>query len=150
MVDKYRNYKFEVEIDGFVRAGFSKVTGLKETTEDIKYREGGDNETPGSYPGQTTFEDLTLERGLSDDSDFINWRNEIYNVDNANGAQGGDDFRRNPVIYLKNKAGVRVKKWTCFKSWPKEMSTADLDAQANDILIETMVLAGEGFKYETL
>jgi len=151
MPDPYRNFKFEVEIDGFVRAGFSMVSGLSDTTEDITYREGGENETPHHLPGQTTFNDLTLSRGSSDDSDFISWREEIFDIDKSNGAQGDNEsFRRSLTIYLKDKSGARVKKWKVRRAWPKEFTTEDLDASGNDVLIENIVLANEGVKKETL
>lgn len=145
MVDPYRNYKFEVEVGGFVRGGFAKVTGLKRTTESIEYREGGDNETPKKLPGQTTFDDITLERGMSTDDDFIAWANEVYNVDNVDGEQGDEEtFRKDVTIYLKNKSGKRVKKWKASRCWPKELGAGDLDSSANDVLAETVVLANEG------
>jgi len=150
MADPYRNFKFEVEAEGFTRAGFQKVTGLKRTVEQIDYREGGENETPHKLTGQTMFEDITLERGVTDDLDFINWCNEIFNVDQAEGAQGTDDYRRTIIVYLKDKSGARKVKWTIFKAWPKEMGDGDLDAGANEVLIESLVLANEGIKREKL
>jgi len=150
MPDPYRNFKFEVEIEGFSRAGFATVSGLTETTEDITYREGGENETPHHLPGQTTFGDITLGRGISVDDDFLNWRNQIYDVDNSEGKQGDNEtFRKTVVIHLKDKSGARVKKWTVKRAWPKEFSTEDLDANANAVLIQTLVLANEGIKLET-
>ena len=151
MPDPYRNFKFEVEINGFLRAGFSIASGLSETTEDIEYREGGENETPHHIPGQTKFGDVTLSRGASTDSDFIDWRKEIYDVDQVEGQQGDNEsFRKDVTIYLKDKSGARVKKWKLLRCWPKEFSTEDLDANANSVLIQTIVLANEGIKSETL
>lgn len=150
MTDPYRNHKWEVEIEGFTRAGFSKVTGLKRTTEVIDYREGGENETPRKLPGQTGFENVVLERGSSTDEDFINWSNLVYNPDQVDGAQGDDSFRKTVIIYLKNKAGQRVVKWTISRAWPVDDGDGDLDASANDVLIETMTLANEGIKKEKL
>jgi len=150
MSDIYRNFKYEVEINGFVRAGFSKVTGLNETTEVVEYREGGENETPRKLPGQTTYDNIVLERGMSNDSDFINWRKQIFDVDQAEGNQGNDEFRKTVTIYLKNKAGTRVKKWVVKKAWPAEKGNPDLDAMANDPAIETLTLAHEGIKESTL
>jgi phage tail-like protein len=150
MPDPYRNFKFEVEIDGFVRAGFSKVSGLSRTTEDTEYREGGENETPHKLPGQTSFSDVTLSRGVSDDEDFQNWSDTIFNVDQVDGEQGDENFRRTVVVYLKNKAGERVIKWTILRAWPKEFSTEDLDGAGNDALIDNLVLVNEGIKRERL
>ena len=150
MADPYRNFKFEVEIDGFSRAGFSKVSGLGRTTEEITYREGGENETPHKLPGQTSFGDITLERGYSEDEDFQTWLDSIYSVDQTDGSQGDDTFRKDIVIYVHDKAGNRVIKWTVLKAWPKERSTGDLDASANEVLIESLILANEGQKEERL
>lgn len=149
MPDPYRNFKFEVEIGGFVRAGFSKVTGLKHTVEKIEYREGGENETPRKLPGQSNYDDIVLERGMSNDSDFVDWIEEVFNLDNFEGNQGGENFRRNVVIYLKDKSGARVKKWTVYYAWPTEKASPDLDASANDVAIEMLTLANEGVKEQT-
>jgi len=148
--DPYRNYKYEVEVDGFTRAGFSKVSGLTESTEDIEYREGGENETPHHLPGQTKFDPIVLSQGVSTDSDFINWRNLIYDVDQTDGAQGGEDYRKTIVIYLKDKAGNRVAKWTVHRGWPTELATEDLDAMGNDVLIQSLTITNEGQKHSKL
>jgi phage tail-like protein len=149
--DPYRNFKFEVEILGFVRAGFQKVTGLKHSIESIDYREGGENETVRKLPGQSTYDDITFERGTSDDTDFIDWMNEIFNLDRTEGNQGDDEtIRRKIVVYLKDMRGARRVKWTIYRAWPKEISDGDLDGTANDVHIETMIVANEGVKREKL
>lgn len=150
MSDPYRNFKFEVEVEGFVRAGFSKVSGLDHTVESIEYREGCDNESPRQLPGQSKFGEITLERGMSTDSDFVTWIQKIYDLDKVGGAQGDDNFRKNPVVYLKNKAGTRVKKWAIKKAWPNKKGNPDLDASGNDVAIESLTLVHEGCKETTL
>jgi phage tail-like protein len=145
--DPYRSFKFEVECEAFVRAGFSKISGFSETTEDIEYREGGENETPHHLPGQTKFGDITLERGISRDEEFVQWRQLIFNVFSTKGVQPpNDNFRKDLTVYLKDKAGNRVKQWNIKRAWPKEFKVGDLDANANDVEIETMVLANEGWE----
>ncbi len=145
----YRNFRFEVEINGFVHAGFQKVTGLKHTIQVIDYREGGDNEVMRKLPGQSTFDPVTFERGMSNNSDFVDWIEEIFNLDNLDG-QPSSDFRKKVVVYGKNKAGVRVKKWVIHQGWPSERGVGDLDATGNDVLIETLVLQNEGVKETNL
>lgn len=149
-MEPYRNFKFELEIEGFTRAGFSKVDGLGDTTEEIQYREGGDNESPRKLSGQSNFDDVTLERGMSKDDDFNSWRKQIFNAMNANGEQGSDEYKRTVVIYLKNKAGTRVAQWTLEKAWPKEQKFPTLDASANEVAISSMVLCHEGYEYKVL
>lgn len=145
-IDPYRNFKFEVEVEGFVRAGFSKITGLEHSVAVIDYREGGENETTRRMPGQSSFNELSMERGKSNDTDFTDWINEIFNLDNVDGKQGDELFRRTLTIYLKNKAGDRVKKWTVLRAWPSKRTIGDLDATANEVLIETLVVQNEGVR----
>lgn len=151
MADPYRNFQFEVEIQGFTRAGFAKVSGLKSTTDVSEYREGGDNVTPRKLVGQTKFENITMERGKSYDSDFQTWRKEIFTLDGVGGANPpANSFRKRVVIYLKNKAGERVFKWILHKAWPCENGSADLDAGSSDVLIDSLVLCHEGLEEQNL
>ncbi len=39
--DPIKVFRYRVRIDGFVRAGFTAVTGFKRTTDEAGYREGG-------------------------------------------------------------------------------------------------------------
>lgn len=151
MADPFRNFKFIVEIDGFIRAGFNKISGLKRTVDVTEYREGADNDTKRKLPGQTKFDNVTFERGQSNDSDFIDWANEIFKLDSVDGQNPpADTFRKRVVIYLKDKAGTRVKKWTLKDAWPAEVADGDLDAGSSDVLPETLVLAHEGMTKENL
>lgn len=149
--DPYRNFRYEVEIAGFTRAGFSKVSGLKHTIPPIDYREGGENERLRKLPGRSEFENVTFERGISDDNDFIDWIQQIFDLDNVRGEQGAvEGWRRNVFVYLKDKSGTRVVKWSIFDAWPTEDGVGDLDATGNEVLIGSLVLANEGIKREVL
>ena len=48
-VDPYANFRFLIEIDGIVQAGFSECSGFGSSVEVIEYREGGDATTVPSY-----------------------------------------------------------------------------------------------------
>lgn len=149
--DPYRNFKFVVEIDGFVRAGFHTIEGLTHEVEVIDYREGGENETPHKLPGQSKFGELTMTRGVSKDQDFTNWIEEIFNLDNVDGFQPPNEgFRRTVTIRLRDKAGNPVKQWTVFRAWPSMRSLENLDASGNDVLIESLTVQNEGVKEVTL
>ena len=149
--DPYRNFKFVVEIDGFDQAGFSKVTGLQHSVEVIEYREGGMNETMRKLPGQSSFEAVVLERGISDSDMFNAWITLLYDSDGVDGFQPPEEgWRRNVYIYLRDKSGNRVKKWTCYNCWPSQHMVNNLDASGNEVLIETLTLQNEGVKEETL
>ena len=70
--DPYKNFKFRVFFVGSTTpvAGISKVGGLKRTTEVVKHREGGDPSSSRKSPGRTEYEPITLERGVTHDTEF--------------------------------------------------------------------------------
>lgn len=151
MADPYRNFQYEVEIDGFTRAGFQKVSGLKRTTDITEYREGGDNATPRKLPGQTKYDNVTFERGMSSDNDFNAWYETVFTLDGVGGANPpANGFRKRIIVYLKDKGGNRVKKWVLKRCWPSEEAITDLDASSSDVLIEQLVVAHEGYTLTNL
>ena len=142
----YGKYKFVVEIDGFKRAGFNKVTGLDKKTGVRKYRDGGDNSTYHKGPGITEYSAITLERGMSEDADFLNWSEEISNLDGNLENDGRGGFRRNLSIVLQDHAGNEVKRWNIYEAFATEYSFDDLDAHSEDNLIERIVIEHEGWE----
>ena len=60
----YRVFRYQVEIDGISRAGFSEVSGMSSSVDAIEYREGDDlRNTPRKLPGLTKFGNVTLRWG---------------------------------------------------------------------------------------
>src|SRR5271155_2409337 len=76
--DPYKNFKFRVKWDGKYVAGISKVGMLKRTTEVVKHREGGDPSSSRKSPGRTEYDAITLERGVTHDTEFELWAGKIW------------------------------------------------------------------------
>ena len=104
--DPYKNFKFRVKWDGRYVAGVSKVGALKRTTEVVKHREGGDPSSSRKSPGRTEFEAITLERGVTHDTEFEKWANKVWNFGSGLGAEVSlKDFRKDIIIDVYNEAG---------------------------------------------
>jgi len=84
--DPYKNFKFRIKWDGRYVAGVSKVSALKRSTEVVEHREGGDPSTGRKSPGRTKFEAITLERGVTHDTEFEKWANKVWNFGSGLGA----------------------------------------------------------------
>ena len=69
-IDPYKNFRFRVLFAGVAVAGVSKVSGIKRTIEPVQHRDGGDLSTKRISPGLTSFEPITIERGISHDDAF--------------------------------------------------------------------------------
>src|ERR1044071_9074607 len=113
--DPYKNFKFRVMWEGRYVAGVSKVSALSRTTEVIQFREGGDPSSPRLSPGQTQFGAITLERGLTQDTDFEAWASQVWNFGAGLGSEVSlKNFRRNLSIELYNEAGQLVLSYNVF------------------------------------
>ena len=145
--DPYKNFKFRVKWDGRYVAGVSKVSALKRTTEVVKHREGGDPSTPRKSPGRTEYDAITLERGVTHDPEFERWANKVWNLGSGLGSEVSlRDFRKDITIELYNESGQLVIAYNAFRCWVSEFqSQADLDANANAVLIQTLKLENEGW-----
>ena len=146
--DPYKNFKFRVKWDGRYVAGISKVSALKRSTEVIEHREGGDPNSRRKSPGRTTFDPITLERGLSHDPEFERWANKTWSLGSALGAESSlKDFRKDIMIELYNEAGHLAVAYKVFRCWVSEFQALpDLDANGNAIAIQHLVLQNEGWE----
>ena len=151
--DPYKNFKFKVKWDGRYVAGISKVSALKRTTEVVEHREGGDPSSSHRSPGRTKYEPITMELGVTHDPEFEAWANKVWNFQNAQAAADQrqrevslKDFRRNITIDVFNEAGQKVISYQVFRAWVSEFTAqADLDANANAILIQSIKVEHEGW-----
>ncbi|MGH8563239.1 MAG: phage tail protein [Gammaproteobacteria bacterium] len=142
--DPYKNFKFRVKWDGKIVAGVSKVSALKRMTEVISHREGGDISTPRHSPGSSKFDPITLERGITFDPEFEKWANLVYSTE-GDGAVSLANFRKDIYIELLNLQGTVIRGYRIFRCWVSEYTAQpELDANANAIAFETMVVQNEG------
>jgi phage tail-like protein len=149
--DPYKNYKFRVKWDGRYVAGVSKVSALKRSTEVVEHREGGDPSTKRKSPGQTKYEAVTIERGVTHDPEFENWANKVWNFGAGLGAETSlADFRKDVILEMMNEAGQVVLSYKIFRCWVSEyQAVPELDASANAVAIQTLKLENEGWERDT-
>lgn len=147
-LDPYKNFKFRVKWDGRYVAGVSKVSTLKRTTEAVKHRSGGDPSTSFKGPGRTEYDAITLERGVSHDTDFEAWANKVWNYGSVAGGEVSlADFRKDIIIELMNEAGQTVLAYQVFRCWVSEFQALpDLDANANAVAIAKLKIENEGWE----
>ena len=145
--DPYKNFKFRVKWDGRYVAGVSKVSALKRTTEVVSHREGGDPSTSRKSPGRSEFEAVTLERGVTHDTEFERWANKVWNWGSGLGTEVSKDFRKDIILEVYNEAGQVVLAYKIYRCWVSEyQSLPDLDANATEVAIQTLKLENEGWE----
>jgi phage tail-like protein len=145
-IDPYKNFKFTVVWDGLVVAGVSKVSAIKRTTEVVSHRHGGDLSTPRHQPGASKFEPITLERGVTFAREFQDWASLVHSPE-GDGGVSLKNFRKDIQINLLNLQGTVVRTYKVFRCWVSEyVALPELDANANAVAFEHIVLQNEGFE----
>jgi phage tail-like protein len=146
--DPYKNFKFRVKWDGRYVAGISKFGGLKRTTDVVEYREGGDPSTSRKSPARNKFDTITLERGVTHDTEFEKWANKIWDLGAGLGAEVSlADFRKDIILDLFNEAGQKVISYKIYRCWVSEyQAMPDLDANAGAVAIQHLKLENEGWE----
>ncbi len=144
--DPYKNFKFRIIMDGRTVLGISKVGALKRTTEVVKYREGGENSVDHKSPGRTTYDGITLERGITHDTEFEKWANQIHPY---SGDAGMDlvNYKKKLILEVMNEKGHTALRYFLYDCWVSEFTAMpDLDANANAVAIENIKLEMEGWE----
>jgi phage tail-like protein len=89
--------------------GISHVSALGRATEVVEHREGGDPSTSRKWPGRTQYEAITLERGVTQDTDFGQWANKVWQLGAGLGSEVSlADFRKDVILDFYNEAGQLV------------------------------------------
>ena len=125
-----------------------EVSGLKRTTQVVNHREGGDPSTSHKSPGRNEFDAITLERGVTHDTEFEKWANKVWNFGAGLGSEVSlADFRRDVIIEMYNEAGQLAIAYKVYRCWVSEyQAMPDLDANANAVAIQHIKLENEGWE----
>jgi phage tail-like protein len=147
-IDPYKNFKFRVKWEGRYVAGASKVTGLERATEVVEHREGGSESSSGRSPGRAKYEAVTLEHGITYDSEFEKWARKLCNFGPVVVSRVPPrDFRKDILIEVYDEAGRLALSYKVFGCWVSEFQALpDLDANVNAVAIQHLKLENEGWE----
>lgn len=133
--DPYLGFRFTVEIDSLIVAGFSRVEGLGIELETEEYEEGGVNAKTHILPTRFSYSNITLERGITDSDVLWDWMTE---------AKHGIPERKNGRIILLDSEGQEATGWEFTDAYPVRWEGPDLEAARGQVAIESLELAHEG------
>lgn len=135
-VDPFRGFRFLVEMEGLVIGAFTRVKGLSRELKYESYREGGVNDYEHRLVTGTAYPAIVLERGFALD-DLWRW---------ALAASDGEVTRRTFWIRLLDEAGAPAWSWEVTDAIPVKWSASDLEAQASQVVVESIELAHQGLR----
>ena len=136
------HFRVEFGLDGVQDNDFRfrDVSGLSMEVEEETYNEGGENRFIHKFPVRARYADLILKRGLLTDSTVRRWcEAAIQNLDIAPATVW---------VTLLNEDHEPLQTYTFVNAWPKKWSVSDLNAEASEIVVESLELAYQYFKID--
>ncbi len=146
--DPYKSYRFLVYFATSTSpvAGVSKVGGIKRSSDVIEYKEGG-NAIILKGLGRTKYDPITLERGITFDTDFQDWADSSQVLDKGAPSTSLKNLRKEIMNVLLNEEGQPVMRYNIHRCWVSEyQALPDLDAGGSAIALEHVKLENEGWE----
>ena len=153
--DPLANFRFSLELDQVRVAGFAECSGLQLETKVLEYKEGGNNSTTLKFPEGSSYGNITLKRGVSRSNELLNWQVDVATGSfskNKRPSLTGPNPNPTPnpkvAITLLNEKGDTIKSWNLIRPFPVKWVGPDFKANGNEVAIESLEIAHEGFKVQ--
>ncbi len=136
--DPLVGFHYAIDVQGKIRGYFTECSGIGSEHEVIEHKvvdEKG-REVIMKLPGRLKWENITLKRGITNNMDIWDWRDEVV--------RGKvDDARRNGSIIMFDQSLKEVARWNFERAWPVKVSGPAVKADSNEFAIEELVITHE-------
>lgn len=132
-----QKWNFQLEVDGFNSALWSKVDGFEGEIDVIEYS-AGSSVAPEKAPGRVKFSNLVCERGVGVDEDAYLWFQDV--VDVAAGVGSDEPYRQVDLVELL-RSKTEGQRTTFHEAFPTKYKGGEWDGDASEVTIEMLELA---------
>ena len=118
---------------------FQSVTGLSVSAQYDPWPEGGENRFVHQLPKGLQFTDLVLKRGKLLGSGVLHWARKAV-----------EQFEFEPtnlMISLLTEDHIPLYNWYVVNAVPKTLDVSGIDAMSGQVVIESLTLSYQYFKY---
>ncbi len=133
---------FRLQVGGKEAIGqFREISGLDTESEIIEQKEVDANgrQVTVKVSGADKWSNIELKRGVDVDKGLYEWRKMVED-------KGPDGARTDCTLELMDYDGSAIATYTITQAWPLKYSGVSMNAGSNEIAVEGITLAHEGFK----
>jgi phage tail-like protein len=133
---------FRLQVGGKEAIGqFREISGLDTESEIIEQKEVDANgrQVTVKVSGADKWSNIELKRGVDVDKGLYEWRRMVED-------QGPDAARTDCTLELLDYDGSPIATYTITQAWPVKYTGVAMNAGSNEIAVEGITLAHEGFK----
>ena len=130
---------FALEVQGVVSAFFSQASGFNNSSEVVDHVavDANGRSVKQKIPGDLTWDDLTLNRGITDDLALWNWRQQVIDGDVVGARKDGS-------VIMYNQASQEMARFNFTNGWPSGWKGPDVSSEDQSVAIEEITIAHEG------
>jgi phage tail-like protein len=136
------NFIFTLKLGGAEAVGyFAEVAGFSTESHVIDHTSATKSglPLPQKFAGQISWTNITLKRGVDKEAKLWEWRKQVL--------EGKiDENRKDCQIEVLDWKKTLVVTFKFIRAWPCKYSAPGLNAGGNEILVEELELAHEGFE----
>jgi phage tail-like protein len=153
-------WKFYVEVLGVIIAEFQECSGLGAEREVKRVREGGTNDFEWLLPGQITYTNIILKRGITYNRELWRWFNwglldgQVWGVHSVPGAGTVINLLKmagvivpqgtHMSIVLGTVDGKKARHWNIIGAIPVRWSGPEMTAGSDQVAVESLEIAYQG------
>jgi phage tail-like protein len=138
--DNSVSYSFGLDVEGVMIKQIADVSGLKMEQDVIELKENSTDgqEVVKKLPGRPKSGEVTLTRGLTEDSSFEKW------MKNSQAAvRRGVEARSSSELTIYDHSGNELKRYKLTNAWPKSLEIGALKAGDTNVLTEKLTISYE-------
>ena len=135
-------YYFTLKLGGAEAAGwFKECTGLSSEHTVVEHTAADQKgkSMVQKFPGQMKWANITLKRGVDNANQLWAWRKQVIDGKIK-------EARKDGQIEILDWEGKTVLSYKFVRAWPCKYSAPGLNAGGNEILVEEIEIAHEGFE----
>jgi phage tail-like protein len=137
LVNRYLIYNFLIKWDQRYVAAVTRAGGLTRRTQVVSLHPGGQPQRASKIPGQTDYEPVRLERGITTDKAFEDWGEHALDLSQHAEARQRDALAtvRKPMqIELYDQAGIIRLRYNLYNCRPSEYAALpELESEADTV-----------------
>ena len=133
---------FRLTLGGKESVGvFKEASGFDSETQVVEHVSTDEQGRPQivKVSGNPKWSNITLKRGVDETLDIWKWRDTVIK-------QGADAARVDAKIELLDVSGSPIATYQVKQAWPIKYVAATLDASTNNVAMEELQMAHEGFE----
>ncbi|UCH43014.1 MAG: phage tail protein [Dehalococcoidales bacterium] len=142
--DPLLGFNFGLEFQGAIAGYFTECNGIGSENEVIDHKVVDDSgrEITKKIPGRLKWGDITLKRGITEDMQIWDWREDVVQGDM-------DGARKNGSVVMMDRNYNTVARWNFENAWPSKVSGPSMKSDSNEFGIEELVIVHEGIYRES-